>query len=72
MLKLWAGKGKPEETDRSRTGFDYSLVRRLLYMGHRNIDELGAVLALRPEGAVKKSGKDEQYIRRTIANALIR
>ena len=70
--ELWSGSGKPRNTDRSRSGFDYSLVRRLLWLAHKNIDELATILALRPEGAVKKSGEDGRYMRRTIGNALVR
>ncbi|MDA2935401.1 hypothetical protein MYX82_13845 [Acidobacteria bacterium AH-259-D05] len=72
LRELWSGKGKPQNTDRTRSGFDYSVVRRLLWLGYKNIDELGTVLALRPEGGVKKSGKGEQYITRTIGNALLK
>jgi len=70
--ELWSGKGKPANTDRSRSGFDYSLAKRLLWLGHKNIDDLATVLALRPEGAVRRSGKGEQYIRRTIGHALLK
>lgn len=70
--ELWSGDGKPDGTDISRSGFDYSLVRRLMHLGYRNIDDLSAILALRPNGGVQGSGKRDVYIRRTIANALIR
>jgi len=69
IRNLWEGSGKPGNTDTSRTGFDYSLVRRLLYLGHRDIDELSTILALRPDGGVKASAKGPDYIRRTIGNA---
>lgn len=70
--ELWSGIGKPQNTDTSSSGFDYSLVRRLLKLGHRNIDDLASVLARRPDGSVQRHGKGDAYIRRTIANALIR
>ena len=70
VRNLWSGIGKPATTDKSRSGFDYSLTRRLLQLGHRDIDDLAAILALRPEGAAREKG--EHYIRRTIANALTR
>ncbi len=51
LKDLWAGKGKPSYTDQSRSGFDYSVVRRLLRLGYRDIDELATILSLRPGGA---------------------
>jgi len=72
IKQLWEGKGKPQDSDTSRTGYDYSLVKRLLGTGVKNLDDLATVLALRPEGAVKKSSKDERYILRTIGNALLK
>jgi len=72
IKQLWEGKGKPQDSDTSRTGYDYSLVKRLLRTGVKNLDDLATVLALRPEGAVKQSGKDERYILRTIGNALLK
>jgi hypothetical protein len=70
LNELWSGRGKSDGTDMSRTGFDYSLIKRLLNLGYRNIDDLCTILALRPEGAVQKSGKGRQYVLKTIANAL--
>ncbi len=72
LRQLWTGSGKPGNTDRSRTGFDYSLIRRLLYLGHQDIGELATILGLRPDGAVQASRKGSDYVRRTIGNALIR
>ena len=72
MLQLWNAKGKPANRDTTRTGYDYSLIKRLLWRGYKDLDDLATVLALRPEGAVRKSGKGDQYIRRTIANALLK
>jgi len=71
LKALYQGNGKPANADTSSSGYDFSLVRRLLSLGYRNIDDLATVLAARPEGAVRKGGRDEQYIRRTIANALL-
>lgn len=70
--ELWSGVGKPQDTDTSSSGFDYSLVRRLMKLGYRDIGDLANVLAHRPEGSVRRHGKGDSYIRRTIANALIR
>lgn len=67
---LWSGTGKPGG-DVSRSGYDYSLVLRLLHFGYKNLDELATIVALRPEGSVQKSGKSEAYVTRTIASALL-
>ena len=48
-----------------------SLLRKLLHLGYKNIDELATILALRPEGSVRKSGKGEGYLRTTLAKALM-
>ena len=69
LRNLWQGHGKLNG-DTSRTGYDYSIARRLLVLGYRDIDNLATVLAVRPDGAVKQAGKDEIYIRRTIASAI--
>jgi hypothetical protein len=70
LKQLWEGTEKPAGTDHSRSGFDYSLVRRLIYLGHRNLDELAAILANRPNGAGHDKG--QRYIWTTIGNALMR
>lgn len=72
VRQLWESKGKIESADATRSGYDFSLVRTLLRDGHRNLDELATILALRPDGDVQERGKGDQYIRRTIANALLR
>jgi len=72
LQSLWSGEGKPEGQDFSRSGYDYSVIKYLLGMGYKNIDELATILALRPNGGVKGSGKSEQYLRHTIANALLK
>ena len=69
--ELWAGKGKAVNTDTSGSGYDMTLLRKLLHLGYKNIDELSTILALRPEGSVKKSGKGERYLRTTLAKALM-
>lgn len=69
---LWSGQGKPDGTDTSGSGFDYSLTRRLLGLGYRNFDDLATILVLRPGGSVQTHGKGDLYVRRTIANALLR
>ena len=72
LNELWQGKGKPATADTSRSGFDYSVARRLLRLGYHDIDDLATVLALRPEGSVRSSGKGPEYLKRTIAAALVR
>ena len=70
VQKLWLGQDKPEGLDTSASGYDHSLIRRLLNMGHTDVAELATVLALRPGGSAVKHGKGDAYIRRTIASAL--
>lgn len=72
IKELWEGYGKPQDTDTTGSGYDFSLAKYLLNLGYQNIGELATILALRPEGAVRKSGKGDGYIRRTIANALMK
>ena len=36
LSRLWEGRGKPVGTDQSRSGLDYSVVRRLLWLGYRD------------------------------------
>jgi len=72
IQKLWNNEGKTETSDTSRSGYDYSITKAAMKKGITNIDTLSAILALRPEGACQKSGKGEHYIRRTIANAIIK
>ncbi len=43
-----------------------------MHQGYKNIDELATILAVRPDGSVRNSGKDIRYIKRTIANALLK
>ena len=70
LALLWCGEGKPVHTDTTRSGFDFSIARRLLRLGYTDVADLATVLAHRPDGSVKNSGKGEDYIRRTIASAL--
>ena len=72
IQRLWNNEGKSELTDTSRTGYDYSLIIACIERGITDIKYLFAILVLRPEGAFMKSGKNEQYIRRTIANAIFK
>lgn len=71
LRHLWSGNGK-QQGDATRSGYDFSLVKKLLWLGYTDIGDLAAILAARPEGSVQKSGKDEPYIRQTIASALTR
>lgn len=70
VRRLWGGRGKPVGSDVSRSGFDYSLAKVLLWRGYRDVDDLATILALRPNGGALEKG--EGYIRRTIGSALIR
>ena len=72
LKELWEGRGKPEQSDQSGSGYDYSLMKRAMQIGYRDLDGLATVLALFPKGSVRTSGKGELYIRRTIANALVK
>lgn len=72
IRELWEGEGKAEAKDISRSGYDFSLVKLLLDLGYRNLDDLAAILANRPDGDVQGRDKGSQYIKRTIANALLR
>ena len=69
--RLWRGEGKSVHTDTTRSGYDYAIVRRLLADGVTDLGEIATVLALRPDGVVRERGKGEDYIKRTIANALL-
>ncbi len=69
LRDLYLGNNK-SSGDTSGSGYDISLVRRLLALGVHDVSMLGTVLALRPNGSVQNSNKDESYIRRTIAKAL--
>jgi hypothetical protein len=70
LRDLWEGKSKPASTDISGSGYDYSLARRLIVLGVRDLDVLSTAIALRPGSSYRENGKDEQYLRRTVAAAL--
>ena len=65
---LWEGRGKAENTDSSRSGYDFSLSRKLFQLGHRDVDQHGTVLSLRPNGAAADRAPD--YLVRTVSAAL--
>ena len=69
MRRLWNGAGKTGG-DTSNTGYDFSLMKKCINRGITDISDLKAILALRPNGAVRMSGKGIQYIMLTIANAI--
>lgn len=69
LKDLWEGRGKTAG-DTSRSGYDFSLVRRYLVLGYRDLDGLATVLATRPDGAVRQANRGEDYIRLTLANAI--
>jgi hypothetical protein len=67
---LWEGTGKPEGTDRSVSGYDFSIVRHLARLGVRDPDQLGTILSLRPAGFAERSAKGHAYFERTVGSAL--
>lgn len=69
LRDLWNGEGKTAG-DISRCGYDFSLVRRFMVLGYRDIDGLATILATRPDGAVRQTNRGEDYIRLTLANAI--
>jgi len=69
---LWNGQGKPDGLDKSKSGYDFSLVKTLMRKGYKNLDNLATILWHRPLGGVTHEGKGEDYIARTIAKALLR
>lgn len=72
LAQCWKCEGKPDHTDTTRSGYDFALTKRALQLGITDLNELAAILALRPQGSVRVGGKGEDYIRRTIAAALTR
>jgi hypothetical protein len=71
LRALWRGMGKPADQDISGSGYDFSIARRLIILGIRDVDVLATAIALRPESSYGKGSKDERYLRRTIAKALM-
>ncbi len=69
VRQLWQGTGKTGG-DTSNTGYDFSLIKKCINRGITDINHLTTILALRPSGAVRMSGKGMQYIKLTIANAI--
>ncbi len=67
--QLWEGMGKTEG-DTSCSGYDFSLVKKCLRSGITDVKDLYRIVAMRPEGGVRASGKGDKYIRLTIANAI--
>ncbi|MCK4670759.1 MAG: hypothetical protein KAT43_06160 [Nanoarchaeota archaeon] len=69
LRALWEGRGKTNG-DLSKTGYEFSLVRKLLRLGVTDVKDLAAILANRPGGSVIERGKGSQYITATIAGAI--
>ena len=69
LKDLWEGNGKAKG-DTSGLGYDFSIARRLLALGYRDVDQIGTVLALRPNGSFQNGNKKEEYLCRTIGKAL--
>ena len=72
LSRLWRGEGKQPRTDTTRSGYDYAVVHRALQLGVTDLSDLATILKLRPRGAVGTGAKGDDYIRRTIAAALVR
>ncbi len=72
LRDLWHGKGKPKASDTSGSGYDWSIARRLMVLGVRDLDVIATALALRPNGSYQNGDKDCGYLRRTIASAMVR
>ncbi len=70
IQKIWDGTGKTQG-DVSNSGYDFSLVKLCLKNHITDINDLSTILALRPNGAFQKSGKDETYIKRTVSKAIM-
>ena len=70
LRAYWQGKGK-RRGDLSRSGFDFSITKRLFELGYTDFDAVGKIIAARPGGVVQRRGKGVQYVRRTLANAVL-
>lgn len=70
VRNAWSGIGKRDGADNSGSGYDFYLVSLLLEKGYRNLDDLVAVLVLRPEGSFRKSSKGLDYVVRTVGSAI--
>ena len=70
VSRLWNGEGKPNGSDCSRSGYDFSLVRHLIGQGHKDPNDLATILTLRADGAFEGRGRNEHHLRRTVGNAL--
>jgi hypothetical protein len=72
LRSLFDGNGKPTGTDRSASGYDFSVLRYLVRRGFRNPDELATILSLRPVGLADRCTKGLSYLERTVGRALLR
>ena len=50
LADLWENRGKPAGTDRSNSGYDYSIASYLLNLGFTNTDEIATIIKHRPIG----------------------
>ncbi|MCP4184244.1 MAG: hypothetical protein GY761_13170 [Hyphomicrobiales bacterium] len=69
LRNLYDGNGKTHG-DTSGSGYDISLIRRLLILGVYDVSVLATVLAHRPNGSVQNSKKGNYYLRTTVAAAI--
>lgn len=69
LASLWSGTGK-NSGDTSKSGYDMSLIHACIRRGITDVKALATILALREDGAVKGSGKGDEYIRLTVVKAL--
>lgn len=66
---LFEGRGKEEGQDKSRSGFDYSLLAALILRGIEDISDLATILWNRPHSKAQEDGGIE-YLEFTISKAL--
>lgn len=69
IRQLYLGKGKPNESDTSRSGYDFSLLAALIIRGITNPSDLANILMQRPHSKAKDPDGDK-YLKHTINKAL--
>ncbi|MDX2154037.1 MAG: hypothetical protein SFV54_25075 [Bryobacteraceae bacterium] len=69
LNELWHSRGKPPGTDRSDSGYDYTIAKYLAQSGDLRPDDIATIIALRPTGASERARKGVDYVRRTVKAA---
>ncbi len=69
VRNLWNGESK-ETGDRSRSGYDYSLLGECLANGITDVRDLATILAQRPGGPVRQGDKGERYVKFTVSKVI--